>query len=175
MLAHVITVIAPEDDNRAVPKLQAIHLIHQLANLRVREGNHRMIGSLALRSLLCIHSKPWPRLRGLIGPFRTPCLFVSRQLSDLAVCDWIMLKPMLRRDIRRVRFVETRSDEERLVLVFLEKLDRLRCDQGVRVLLVLACVFEIRHRAAEPALGRVVDDVILDLLVPTARIDRHVP
>ena len=89
----------------------------------------------------------------------------------------IEVEILVRRDVGGVRLVEAGGQEERLILVLLQQLDRFEGDFAVGVLLVLAhLVVEKTHGGAETAPGRVVYDVRLEhRLVPAGRVDEMVP
>ena len=70
-----------------------------------------------------------------------------------------------------MRAVETRGDEERLVLVLLKKPDRFRGDDAIRLLLVRALGPLETQRAAQPALRGVIREQVLLVLVTTLWID----
>ena len=171
----MVAVVAPEDDNGVVRELEAVERVEQSAHLRVHERDGRVVGLLGLAGLHFRRAEPRPRRhRGERGLGRGQCLR-ERPLRHRDFLHRIQVKVFLRRDVRAVRTVESSGDEERLVLVRFEQLDDFGGDDSIGLLLVRALGFHEGERAAQPALGRVVGELVLLVLVAAARIERDVP
>ena len=97
----------------------------------------------------------------------------ARQRNTVA---WVHIEVALRRDVRRMRTVETDGQEERFVASFeaLQEPHRLGCGDPVGVLGVLSVVREPAQCGAEQARPER-KDAVEDFPVASARIDGDVP
>ena len=132
----MIAVVAPEDDDRLFAQLQAVERIKHAPDLGIGEGDARPVGAAAEAALL---------VREFVAAF-----VIDRRFRDvIAVAGLdlgernlvrrrIEIEILLRRDIRRVRLVESDGEEERLVLVLLHEFDRFVGDFAVGVIAVRA-------------------------------------
>ena len=113
MLAHVVAVVAVEDDDRLVGELQPVEGVEQLADLLVHERDRGEIGLAGLA-----RSASRPCRGGATAGRRAGCRQVARPSArPAAACSRrIHLEVLLRRDVGRVRAIEAAGDEERLVV-----------------------------------------------------------
>lgn len=176
MIAQVVAVIAGEDDSRVVAQPESVESAEHAADLLIHEGDGGIIGGP--HAFLVVGE--YGDAIGFGGTPGDALLWnvfqvVLQLLGNGHVLPSVGLEILVRRHHRIVRSDETCGDEEGLVLVFLQEIDRLRGRLVIGLIRAVALVFytdkhPIRHLRGFPPLQFGCEDVKVEASVVSRRV-----
>ena len=175
VLAEVIAVVAPKDDDGVVGQLEFIQCGHQSADLRVDKRDGRVVGLQRLAQcefIQIIMRHGAVMCKGGRGYVVSIALGRVRQAH---VLERIHREIFFGRHIRRVRAEETNAEEKRLVAFLRHELDRLGGDYAIGLFLVRAVGGEPTERGADFSVRLGIEDERLVGLVAPLGIHRLLP
>src|SRR5258706_1910437 len=138
MFTEMVAVVAPEHDDRIVPKFEPAHGVNEAPDLRVHEGDGGVIGLLAFAGLIPGDTEPGPGRGAGQGGFRNVLQVIGGLFGKADAVERIEIEIFGGRNPGAMRFVKARGNEKRFVLVLLKLLNGFGGDFAVRVFLVFS-------------------------------------